>query len=153
MPKTDTEWWALSTRIGREIIGLFIWDDLTAAEQQSYIDVVPKAFLDMSMKEWKRSYWQRKYGSVFTVDDYSGWQPHKDVAQAMEALEVLRTKGCWSSVRMRGGAQHGKYKPYICRLSWDWDSKKHEWRFGAIKGDNLTKTICLAIELWLEDVL
>jgi len=80
------------------------------------------------------------------MDDYSGWWPHKDKAQAMNALEAARAKGCWSTVQMRDG----KYKPYRCRLSWGWDSEKCTWQHDDREGDELLETICLAIETYLD---
>ena len=146
MSKTDAEWRVLDKRIAREVMDLLVWDDLTPEEQQGYIDVVPPKFLNRSMREWKRSYWKRAYGSVFTVDDYSDWQPHKNRSQAMDVLEAVRGKGCWSAVRMRDG----KYKPYTCRLSWGWDSEKCTWQHDDREGDDLPQTICLTIEAYLD---
>jgi len=140
MPKrTDAEWQALDQRIACEIMGLLTWDDLTPAERQDYIDVVPKKFLDMSLERWKKNYWKRQYESVFPLHAFSGWQPHLDVEQAFRVLDAIVALGFDAGVKTRHyDSLHEVWiVPAECRAPC-WLGVHDERR----------KAICLSVEQW-----
>jgi len=144
MSKTDAEWRALDERLAREVMGLLVWDDLTPEEQQGYIDVVPKQFLDMSLERWKGNYWKREYGSVF-IDDYSSWRPHQDLGQAMEVRDKIVQQG-WDFVL---GAALGRELQIFVTAAF-----APEAGVGLFESNRSTNTdakaICAAAERWMD---
>ena len=128
MPEA-TDWQALDARIAREVMEYYTWDGLTAKHHE---EPPPEP-----INPW---WWADGEDGATIVVQMRHWQPHKDVAQALAALEVLRAKGHDTSIDQKAGG------PRCWVTIWSKNAPRHIVEIH----DLLPKAICLALESWLD---
>ena len=149
---TLDDWRALDARIAR-MMGWIEWDDIPRADRDSILrrrgEDVPE-ILSKASPEWRafaletvRAFWWEHHDEHGWIHAYErrDWQPHKDVAQAIGALERLSEQGVNYSI-----TRFTKHEA-IVQL---WGYLDRAVCVRRRTGEILRETICLAIEAWLD---
>lgn len=89
--KTDTKWQALADCLAREVMRWRKWNELTE-EEQDKVMVVKLEYHNHHLYWWLRDDDTYKVFVMFPMAATFDWQPHKNVAQAMQVLNEMSSR-------------------------------------------------------------
>jgi len=139
MSKSDAEWQALDEQLAREVMGWRKWDELPEDARRAYWK---RTGGEPEEWEWyNRLFWWSldESGCPTTEILLPDWQPHEDVAQAMEVLKALQVKILehqgWATATLTIRLSPGRCRLKVANIL-------------GPRADDVPKVICLTAEQW-----